>query len=141
MLQYQIQKLTRLTRNSVDDKKPRERDDALKLRPNPDMLIDKIAPDDNDCKYRPPKITPASMDENTTSKHERNASRKEKQALRQDLRSEYARYLMNDLKGRPEEVREVIGTKDRDVTKYKAKMEERARRGGALHPSASYKNG
>ncbi|KAF5773853.1 hypothetical protein HanRHA438_Chr13g0603991 [Helianthus annuus] len=81
------------------------------------------------------------MDENTTSKHERNASRKEKQALRQDLRSEYARYLMNDLKGRPEEVREVIGTKDRDVTKYKAKMEERARRGGALHPSASYKNG
>ncbi|KAJ0830928.1 hypothetical protein HanPSC8_Chr15g0661071 [Helianthus annuus] len=130
-LQYQIQKLTRLTGNSMDDKKRREQDDALKLRPNPGMLIDKIAPD-----YRPPKITPASMDESTTSKHERNASRKEKQAFRQALHSEYARYLMNDLEGSPEEVREVIGTEDRDVTKYRAKMEERARREEALFTRA-----
>ncbi|KAK9063341.1 hypothetical protein SSX86_017211 [Deinandra increscens subsp. villosa] len=130
-LQYQIQKLTRLTGNSVggaDDKKPHEQDDSLKLRPNPDMLMDRVAPDDNDGKYRPPKIAPASMDESKTSKQERNVSRKEKQAFRQALQSEYARDLMNDLEGRPEEVREVIGTEDRDVTKYKAKMEERARR-------------
>ncbi|KAJ0525849.1 hypothetical protein HanHA300_Chr09g0316701 [Helianthus annuus] len=132
-LQYQIQKLTRLTGNSVDgvgsdDKKPHERDDALKLRPNPEMLIDKVAPDDNDGKYRPPKIAPASMDESKTSKQERNVSRKEKQAFRQALQNEYTRDLMNDLEGRPEEVREVIGTEDRDVTRYRAKMEERARR-------------
>ncbi|MFS7980568.1 hypothetical protein Hanom_Chr10g00940941 [Helianthus anomalus] len=76
------------------------------------------------------------MDESTTSKHERNASRKEKQAFRQALHSEYARYLMNDLEGSPEEVREVIGTEDRDVTKYMAKMEERARREAALFTRA-----
>ncbi|KAJ0587773.1 hypothetical protein HanIR_Chr04g0167041 [Helianthus annuus] len=76
------------------------------------------------------------MDESTTSKHERNASRKEKQAFRQALHSEYARYLMNDLEGSPEEVREVIGTEDRDVTKYRAKMEERARREEALFTRA-----
>lgn len=132
-LQYQIQKLTRLTGNPMEgvtsnDKKPHDTDDSLKLRPNPDMLINKVAPDDGDGKYRPPKIAPASMDESKTSKQERNVSRKEKQAFRQALQSEYARDLMNDLEGRPEEVREVIGTEDRDVINYKAKMEERARR-------------
>ncbi|XP_024970268.1 neuroguidin [Cynara cardunculus var. scolymus] len=135
-LQYQIQKLTRLTGNSMedavsDDKKPdatREADDSLKLRPNPDMLMNKVTPDDGDGKYRPPKIAPASMDESKSSRQERNVSRKEKQAFRQALQSEYARDLMNDLEGRPEEVREVVGTEDRDVTRYKAKMEERARR-------------
>ncbi|KAI3758398.1 hypothetical protein L6452_05959 [Arctium lappa] len=135
-LQYQIQKLTRLTGNPMedvgsDDKKPdatREADDSLKLRPNPDMLMNKVTPDDGDGKYRPPKIAPASMDESKTSRQERNVSRKEKQAFRQALQSEYARDLMNDLEGRPEEVREVVGTEDRDVTRYKAKMEDRARR-------------
>ncbi|KAK1432237.1 hypothetical protein QVD17_09131 [Tagetes erecta] len=130
-LQYQIQKLTRLAENPVDgmgsdDKKAQ--DDALKLRPNPDMLIDKFAADDNDGKYRPPKIAPTSMDEGKTARQERNASRKEKQAFRQALQSDYAIDLMNDLEGRPEEVREVIGTEDRDVIRYRAKMEERARR-------------
>ncbi|MFS7955685.1 hypothetical protein Hanom_Chr07g00645531 [Helianthus anomalus] len=43
---------------------------------------------------------------------------------------------MNDLEGSPEEVREVIGTEDRDVTKYRAKMEERARREDALFTRA-----
>nr|GEW16538.1 neuroguidin [Tanacetum cinerariifolium] len=132
-LQYQIQKLTRVTGNSGDgvgsnDKKSHEADDSLKLRPNPDMLMPKIASEDGDGKYRPPKIAPASMDETKTSKQERNASRKEKQAFRQALQSEYARDLMNDLEGRPEEVREVIGTEDREVTGYKAKLEDRARR-------------
>lgn len=94
------------------------------------------------------------MDETKTSKQERNASRKEKQAFRQALQSEYARDLMKDLEGRTEEVswlylyllssflfyciialfgylkkvREVIGTEDTDVTRYKAKLEDRARK-------------
>nr|XP_043609202.1 neuroguidin [Erigeron canadensis] len=132
-LQYQIQKLTSLTGNPTEgvgsgDKKPNEADDSLKLRPNPDMLIDKVAPEDNDGKYRPPKIAPVSMDDSKTARQERNVSRKEKQAFRQALQSEYARDLMNDLEGRPEEVREVIGTEDRDVVKMKAVLEDRARR-------------
>ncbi|PWA64047.1 sas10/Utp3/C1D family [Artemisia annua] len=105
-LQYQIQKLTRVTENPADgvgsdDKKSHEADDSLKLRPNPDMLITKFGPEDGDGVYRPPKIVPASMDETKTSKQERNASRKEKQAFRQALQN---------------------------VTRYKAKLEDRARR-------------
>ncbi|XP_076959536.1 uncharacterized protein LOC143635644 [Bidens hawaiensis] len=124
-LQYQIQKLTRI---NVDSDKPHEVDDSLKLRPNPDMLIDKVAPDNNDGKYRPPKIAPASMEESQSSKHERNALRKEKQAYRQAMQSEFTREFLNDLEGKPEEVREVIGIEDREVSKYKAKLEDRARR-------------
>ncbi|KAI3508967.1 hypothetical protein L1887_23990 [Cichorium endivia] len=130
-LQYQIKKLATLTGNRMEDvgpddkRKPVASDDALKLRPNPDMLINKDAPEDGDGLYRPPKIAPASM---KSSKEERNVSRKEKQVFREALQSEYARELINDLEGRPEEVREVIGSEDRDVTRYKAKMEERARR-------------
>lgn len=131
-LNYQIKKLTNLTNGNpipmedVDPKKPVASDDSLKLRPNPDMLIDKVAPEDDDGLYRPPKIAPTSMKK---SKEERNVSRKEKQALRQSQQNEYARDLINDLEGRPQEVREVIGTEDdSEVRRYKAKMEERARR-------------
>ncbi|CAH1412657.1 unnamed protein product [Lactuca virosa] len=131
-LNYQIKKLTSLTNGNpipmedVDPNKPVASDDSLKLRPNPDMLIDKVAPEDGDGLYRPPKIAPASMKK---SKEERNVSRKEKQALRQSEQNEYARDLINDLEGRPQEVREVIGTEDdSEVRRYKAKMEERARR-------------
>lgn len=56
---------------------------------------------DGDGLYRPPKIAPASM---KSSKEERNVSRKEKQVFREALQSEYARELINDLEGRPEEV-------------------------------------
>ncbi|CAI9277444.1 unnamed protein product [Lactuca saligna] len=131
-LNYQIKKLTNLTNGNpipmedVDPNKPVASDDSLKLRPNPDMLIDKVAPEDDDGLYRPPKIAPTSMKK---SKEERNVSRKEKQALRQSQQNEYARDLINDLEGRPQEVREVIGTEDdSEVRRYKAKMEERARR-------------
>lgn len=138
-LQYQIRKLVRLTGTPMEevgppDKKkpvaPRANDDSLKLRPNPDMLIDKVAPDEGNGLYRPPNIAPVSMsdDEKGPTKAEKNALRKEKQALREALQSEYTRDLMNDLEGRPEEVREVVGTEDRDVMKYRAKFEERARR-------------
>ncbi|KAI3767644.1 hypothetical protein L2E82_17952 [Cichorium intybus] len=130
-LQYQIKKLATLTGNQMEDvgpddkTKPVASDDALKLRPNPDMLINKDAPEDGDGLYQPPKNAPASM---KSSKEERNVSRKQKQFFREALQSEYARELINDLEGRPEEVREVIGSEEREVTRYKAKMEELARR-------------
>lgn len=50
-LNYQIKKLTNLTNGNpipmedVDPNKPVAPDDSLKLRPNPDMLIDKFAPE------------------------------------------------------------------------------------------------
>lgn len=54
--------------------------------------------------YRPPKFAPTSMEEGKISRHERNASRMEKQILRQSRQSDFVRGLMNDLEGRPEEV-------------------------------------
>lgn len=44
------------------------------------------------------------MEEDKTSKQEKNAARKERHALRQARQSQYVRELMDDLEGRPEEV-------------------------------------
>lgn len=44
------------------------------------------------------------MELDKTSKHERNALRKEKEILRQAKQSDYIRSLMNDMEDQPEEV-------------------------------------
>lgn len=135
-LHYQIKKLIRLTvGNPMEEdvgpdgerKVEAVSDDSLKLRPNPHMLINKVASEDGDGLYRAPKMAPASM--KISSKEERNISRKEKHGLREVQQSEFARDLINDLEGRPQEVREVVvASEDREVMKYKEKLEERARR-------------
>ncbi|XAR48484.1 hypothetical protein NMG60_11031313 [Bertholletia excelsa] len=134
-LEYQIQKLTRITASAEDkinssgkeENATQKTEDLLKYRPNPDMLVSKADATSEDGVYRPPKFAPTSMEEDKISKQERNALRKEKEALRQARQSAYVRELVDDLEGRPEEVREVIGTESREVTRYKAKLEERAR--------------
>lgn len=134
-LEYQIKKLTKGTGNAVeqlhslekenDTTAKKEEEELLKYRPRPDLLVSKtdITPEDASGVYKPPKIAPASM----TSREERNALRKEQQLLRQSRESAYVRELMNDLEGKPEEVAEVVGAESRELTKYMAKMEERAR--------------
>ncbi|CBI19287.3 hypothetical protein VitviT2T_027340 [Vitis vinifera] len=138
-LQYQIQKLTRVTGNAVEKVGPSEKDsetpnteDLLKYRPNPDMLVSKTDTTFEDGVgpvgvYRPPKFAPTSMEEDKISKHEKNALRKEKETVRQARQSTYVRELMDDLEGRPEEVREIVGTESRELIRYKEKMEQRAR--------------
>ncbi|XP_058221219.1 uncharacterized protein LOC131331346 [Rhododendron vialii] len=135
-LQYQIQKLTRVSSSVVDKGGLSEKEedatatqkeeDLLKHRPNPDMLVN-IAPEDGVHLYRPPKFAPTSMEEEKISKQERNALRKERRDARQASQSGYVKELMDDLEGRPEEVREVVGNESREVTRYMAKMDERAR--------------
>lgn len=44
------------------------------------------------------------MEEDKISKQDRNAIRKEKNALRQARQSAYVREMLNDFEGRPEEV-------------------------------------
>ncbi|KAK4745087.1 hypothetical protein SAY87_011399 [Trapa incisa] len=136
-LQYQIQKLTRVADvsqgNGVNEEEvdaSKKSEDLLKYRPNPDMLVSKmdVNPEDNDGVYRPPKFAPALMEEDKMSRQERNALRKEKETLRQARQSTYMRDLMNDIDGRPEEIREVIGAESRELVKYRAQMEDRARR-------------
>ncbi|KAH9756135.1 neuroguidin [Citrus sinensis] len=138
-LQYQIQKLTsvRVGGNAIEpvnpsaneSGEPQKTEDLLKYRPNPDMLVSKtdMTTEDGAGVYKPPKFAPASMDEDKTSRKERNALRKEKETLRQARQSTFMRELVNDLEGRPEEVREVVGVESRELTRYKEMMEERAR--------------
>lgn len=54
--------------------------------------------------YRPPKLAPAIMNEDKTSRQERNALRKEQEMLRQAKQSTYMKELIDDIEGRPEEV-------------------------------------
>ncbi|KAJ0026222.1 hypothetical protein Pint_08508 [Pistacia integerrima] len=139
-LQYQIQKLTsarisgsalgQLNLREKESDEPQKTEDLLRYRPNPDMLVSKIdmEDEDGDSLYKPPKFAPTSMDEDKMSRKERNALRKEKETLRQARQSTYMKELMDNLEGRPEEVRETVGTESRELTRYKERMEERARR-------------
>lgn len=134
-LQYQIQKLTRdsetASEKSVISEKGTntQKEDLLMYRPNPDMLVGKPTgtAEDGANVYRPPKLAPALMDEDKMSKQKRNDLRREKERLRSAKQSPYMIDLLNDLEGRPEEVREFVGTESRELTKYMAKMEERAK--------------
>ncbi|KAK7282908.1 hypothetical protein RIF29_12023 [Crotalaria pallida] len=134
--QYQVQKLMKAGENATRSDNPSEKEqdasnkseDVSKLRPNPDMLVDKIdlTDLDGDGVYHPPKIAPTSFEEKT-SKHERNARRREKEILKQAKQSDYIRALVNDMEERPEEVRDFEGT-SREVDKQIAQFEERARK-------------
>ncbi|XP_031389886.1 neuroguidin-B isoform X1 [Punica granatum] len=137
-LQYQVQKLTRVTGaaasnggvNEEEADASKKSEDLLNYHPNPDMLVSKtdMNSEDNDGVYRPPKFAPALMDEDKMSRQERNALRKEKEVLRQARQSAYMRDLMNDIDERPEEIRDVVGTESRELIRYRAQMEDRARR-------------
>ncbi|KAF8411346.1 hypothetical protein HHK36_003893 [Tetracentron sinense] len=137
-LQYQIQKLTRVAGPAVEKvgsggketDTTEKTEDLLKYRPNPDLLVSKssLVSEHGDGVYRPPKFAPTIMKEDKISKQERMALRKEKETLRQASQSAYVRELMDDLEGRPEEVREIVGTESRELTRYKAKREEQSRR-------------
>ncbi|KAG6608126.1 Neuroguidin, partial [Cucurbita argyrosperma subsp. sororia] len=137
-LEYQIQKLTRVSvvakEDAIVDEKesatPQATDDRLKYRPNPDMLVSKsegIA-EDGDGIYRPPRFAPTTMDEDKSSRKERNSSRKDLETLRRARQSDYMRELMDDMAGKPEEIKESIGLENREVARYVAKMDERDRR-------------
>lgn len=59
---------------------------------------------DGDNVYRPPKFAPTSMDLEKSSKQERNASRRDKEILKQAKQSDFIRSMVNDMEDRPEEV-------------------------------------
>lgn len=130
-MQYQIQKLTRETENaaeknlSTSNGSDQVQGDLLKYRPKPELLTSKRTLEDSDGIYRPPKLAPAVMDEGKTSRQERNALRKEKEMLRQSKQSTYVKELMDDIEGRPEEWKEMVGTESREVRRYIDKMEKR----------------
>ncbi|KAM7259386.1 hypothetical protein ACFE04_015127 [Oxalis oulophora] len=133
-LQYQIQKLTRMAVVAPEQEGPDEKnakqnqnmdDDLLKYRPNPDMVVSE-EPQDASGLYKPPKLVPYSMEEDTlTGKQERNARRKDKETLQRATGSAYMRDMINDVEGRPEEIREIIGSESRELTRYLSQREKR----------------
>ncbi|CAA7400213.1 unnamed protein product [Spirodela intermedia] len=137
-LDYQVQKLTRAANTALPNKvasdggKDNSQDagDPLKYRPNPDMLVSKIDQDAQNGSgvYRPPRFAPTSMDDDDKiSRKEKQAMRKDRDVLMRAKQSTLAKELMDEIEGRPEELRETIGAESRDVTRYKAMLEERAR--------------
>lgn len=104
-------------------------EDLLTYRPNPDMLVSKadMDTDDNDGVYRPPKIAPTTMEQGKKTKQERDAERKAKDTLRRVRQSDYVKSLVDDMEGRPEEVREMVGAESREFSKYIEKWEKRER--------------
>ncbi|PHT43752.1 hypothetical protein CQW23_17777 [Capsicum baccatum] len=87
-----------------------QKEDLLKYRPNLDMLKPTATAEDGANVYRPPKFAPTLMDKDKMSKQERNEARREKERWRSANQSPYRVELLNDLEGRPEEVRESVGT-------------------------------
>ncbi|XP_078441574.1 sas10/Utp3/C1D family [Wolffia australiana] len=139
-LDYQIQKLTRAASNPQPDSgaaangqakdNPLDSGDALKYKPNPDMLVSKIDPDAQNGSgvYRPPRFAPTSVDEDDkVSRKEKQAMRKNREALVRSKQSTLAKELIDEIEGRPQEMRETVGAESGEITRYKAKLEKRAR--------------
>ncbi|CAI8618952.1 unnamed protein product [Vicia faba] len=134
--QYQIQKVIKASESATsnaNEKVPAASDkskDVSKYRPILGNLISKIEPtaqdDDGDDVYRPPRIAPTSMDMDKSSKQERNAIRRDREILKQAKQSDFIRTMVNDMEGRPEEIRDFMGT-SREVDKYVSKADERSR--------------
>lgn len=118
-----------MTENVADSTQKSE--DLLNYRPNPDLLISKTDADADDHGgiYRPFKFAPTTMEKEEggkKSKLERDAERKTKDTLRRVRQSEYVRSLVDDLEGRPEEVRDdLVGAESRERSNFVAKWEKR----------------
>ncbi|CAI0472535.1 unnamed protein product [Linum tenue] len=132
-LEYQIQKLTKGASQPVDQvnvnsntEAPRNSEDLLKYRPNPDMLNNKsvVASGDAVGVYRPPKLVPVEMEGGRISREKRNEVRKEKEMVRRS-RLGFQKDLFDDLQGKPEEVKESFGNESREFEKYQRNWEAR----------------
>jgi U3 small nucleolar ribonucleoprotein protein LCP5 len=80
-LQYQIEKLSRAANNAPvnrissksEESLGMDKEDALKYRPNPDMLVSKLdqSAQDGEGVYRPPMFAPTAMDEEMNTRNKR----------------------------------------------------------------------
>lgn len=130
-LQYQVEKLLKMATGPFGaaggDEMAGPPDDLL-YKPNPDMLVSKI--DENamgkDAIYHPPMIAPMAMDEERILKNRTSESRVHKEALRKASRSSLIKELANELEGRPEEIKEFVGSESKEMTRELSRLEARA---------------
>ncbi|KAH9298821.1 hypothetical protein KI387_030503, partial [Taxus chinensis] len=135
--QYIIEKLSRVDSNASAKRIPSEnepsfgadQEDALKYRPNPEMLVSKMDPaaQDGEGVYRPPMFAPTAMDEEKDARNKKLEMRKQKEMLHKASRSAFVKELANNLEGKPDEVREEIGAESKEMIRERSKLEERAR--------------
>lgn len=105
-----------------------EDEDLLKYRPNPDSLVSKTTQEnEDDALYRPPRFAPTAMDDNKITKEEKQARRKDREVLRRAKNNTIIKEIMDDIEGRPEEIKEYLGSESREFERHKEKWEERAR--------------
>jgi U3 small nucleolar ribonucleoprotein protein LCP5 len=77
--------------------------------------------------YRPPMIAPTAMEGEERSRDRRSKVRAEKEIQRRASRSAFIKELANEVEGRPEEVREVVGaTESKAMQRDRARLEARA---------------
>jgi len=136
-LQYQIEKLSRVANNAPvnriasksEESLGMDKEDALKYRPNPDMLVSKLdqSAQDGEGVYRPPMFAPTAMDEEMVARNKKLEVRKQKEMLWKASRSAFVKELANDLEGRPEELREIVGAESKELLREQSKFEKRAR--------------
>ncbi|KAG0617768.1 hypothetical protein M758_4G013400 [Ceratodon purpureus] len=129
-LEYQIEKLLRAGQSTAADAtgEGAGKEDPLSYKPNPDLLVSKLdqMAEDGGGVYRPPMIAPAAMEEEGTGRDRRSKLRAEKDMHRRAARSSFIKELANEVEGRPEEVREALGTESKEMLRDIARLEKRA---------------
>eukprot|EP00897_Mesotaenium_endlicherianum_P005543 jgi/Mesen1/5016/ME000025S04418 len=141
-LQYQIEKLLKAAQSQPGSAAAAaanggapggaagQKDDALKYRPNPDMLVSKVntadAQEEGGGVYRPPKLVPTAMDTEEDGRARKGEGRVSKDARNRAARSAFVRQLADELEGRPEEVREVVGVESADMERERQRLQARA---------------
>ncbi|KAL5059954.1 hypothetical protein RYX36_031558, partial [Vicia faba] len=117
--QYQIQKVIKASESATSNANEKawaasnKSKDVSKYRPIPGNLISKIEPtaqdDDGDDVYRPPRISPTSIDMDQSSKQETNAILRDREILKQ---AKQRNFHQNNDEGSVEEVEDRPGNED-----------------------------
>eukprot|EP00850_Spirogloea_muscicola_P009950 SM000057S18380 [mRNA] locus=s57:229161:234186:- [translate_table: standard] len=132
-LQYQVERLLQAAK--VEDgqgaTRPTAEDDELQFRPHPDLLVSKIdqaATEENGGVYKPPMLASAMMgDEDGPGRaRDRRAQTRMERDRRRAARSSYVQELAEELEGRPEEVRPLVGAEDRQRQRELDRLQQRA---------------
>ncbi|KAL3687632.1 hypothetical protein R1sor_013941 [Riccia sorocarpa] len=128
-LQYQIEKLLKAAKTPGAADGAGQKEDALKFKPNPDLLVSKLDEDmqDGGGVYRPPMIAPAAMEGEELSKDQKAKARAEKEYRRKAKRSGFLKELADELDGKPEELRDVLGMESKEMLREKERLEARAK--------------
>lgn len=129
-LHYQIEKLLRLPAGPTGGQNDGHtyQEDALMFKPNPEMLVSKTEENvmGKDQIYRPPMIAPTAMVEEKKLEKRRSDSRAQKEALRRASRSNLIKELASELEGKPEEIKEFIGSESKEMSREISRLEARA---------------